>query len=115
MKVFRKSEYEIKDSDFPQIIIDKGIIPGGKIMQISFADFKSQQSCPKHQHIDLFEVFVVDDGEIDLTTDEETVHITEGDCVLIYPLHDHSLVNKSNTTCKMLVIGISCPDFQKVI
>lgn len=90
-------------------IFDDKILKKGKIMQISIAHFKGHQGCPKHKHYDLHEIFVIEKGDIDLTVDDTTVHLNPKDVCLVRPGHDHSLLNKNETTCEILILGIACP------
>jgi mannose-6-phosphate isomerase-like protein (cupin superfamily) len=103
MEVWRHSD------DIDRLIFDGDVIPRGKIMQIAMSQFQPHQSCSPHKHYDLHEVFVCESGEIDLTVDSEEIHVVPGDVVLVRPGHVHSLINRSEILCEMLLIGIACP------
>ena len=90
-------------------IFDDKILPKGKIMQISIAHFKGHQSCPQHHHYDLHEVFIIEKGSIDLTVDDETIHLNPKDVCLVRPGHNHSLINQNDFLCEILILGIACP------
>ena len=109
MEVY-KSLFTTEDETVENVLFSKNIIPKGKIMQISVAYFKPNQSCPKHEHYDLHEVFVCDKGSIYITVDDKTVFMNEGDVVIVRPHHQHELINKESETCEMICIGIACPE-----
>ena len=104
----RKNCYPVNGTNVFQIF-DSSVLGKGKIMQISIAHFKPHQSCPIHQHFDLHEVFIIESGEIDITIDNNTIHLCKNDVCLVRPGHDHSLLNDTDTLCEILILGIACP------
>ena len=88
--------------------LNNNLIPKGNIMQISIAQFLPSQSCPIHQHYDLFEVFIVDSGEITIFVDEKKINLIENDLLIVHPKINHSLINETNKLCEILVLGIAC-------
>ena len=108
MEIFRRKDFTEESQE--RDIFGSDVIPKGKIMQISYAYFKPQQGCPKHDHYDLHEVFVCDKGSIDIYVDDVKHEINPGDIVIVRPHHSHELMNKNDITCEMLCIGIACPD-----
>ena len=94
----------------PIDFIPNNEIPKGKIMQISISPFQPHQSCPLHQHYDLWEVFIVDEGEIDITVDDTVYHLKEKDGLIVKPHHNHALVNQTDSITTMFIIGIACPE-----
>lgn len=103
-------QQSISNIENPIDFIPKDEIPKGKIMQISISPFQPHQSCPTHQHYDLWEIFIVDQGSIDITIDNVLYHLNEKDGIIVKPHHDHSLMNNNNSTTTMFVIGIACPE-----
>jgi len=103
MEVFRK----VDNSSSIRRILNQNHIPCGRIMQISIAHFQPFQSCPKHQHFDLFEVFIVKSGSISVVVNQTQIDLGTGDVLLINPKNDHELHNRTDILCEMLVLGIA--------
>jgi mannose-6-phosphate isomerase-like protein (cupin superfamily) len=95
--------------DPSRFTFDADVAPHGHITQIAIGHFHLHQSCPAHTHRDLHEVFVCESGERDVTVDTDEVDLGPGDVVLVRPGHLHSLVIRSESLCKMLLIGVACP------
>jgi quercetin dioxygenase-like cupin family protein len=98
------------NGDNPWTIFGAGVIPAGKIMQISVSPFAPGQSCPDHVHRDLWEIFICECGQIDMRVDGETILLSEKEVVLVKPGQSHGLTNNSDQSCELLIMGIACPD-----
>jgi quercetin dioxygenase-like cupin family protein len=94
----------------PWTIFGPGVMPPGKIMQISVTPFAPGQSCPEHVHRDLWEIFICERGQIDMRVDGENIALLEKEVVLVKPGQSHVINNTSDKPCELLIMGIACPD-----
>jgi quercetin dioxygenase-like cupin family protein len=99
-----------QNSGNPWTIFGPGVIPPGKIMQISVSPFAPGQSCPDHTHHDLWEVFICERGQINMKVDTDNISLFEKEVVLVKPGQKHGLTNNSDSTCELLIMGIACPE-----
>jgi quercetin dioxygenase-like cupin family protein len=75
------------------------------ITQVSRATFPPGVSCEAHSHDDMWELFLVDFGEVTFLINGEKMVLTAGDAVLIEPREVHVVKNCSPIYAKLTVMS----------
>lgn len=88
-----------KTSHAPFSKIQKKVfLKNGQIPHLTqFAQGYFQPGCliPKHKHLDMYEIFLVEKGQIEVKIDNKKIILKQGDFLTIEPNETHSLANNS--------------------
>lgn len=87
-----------------KVIIRKGEIP--HLAQFAQGYFEPGSIAPKHKHIDMYEIFLVEKGEIKFIVNSKTCLLKEGDAITIEPGDYHEVKNNSESTVIMTYFSI---------
>lgn len=87
-----------------KVIAKKGDIP--HIPQIAQAILKPGNRVKQHSHSDLYEVFYIESGEVQVKVNNQENTLKAGDIITIEPNDIHEFENKSEVDVKMFYFGI---------
>lgn len=88
-----------------QVMVKNGEIP--QLTGFSQAVFKPGQSCEKHQHPTMYEVYFVLEGEATLIVNSKKFKAVKNDCVTIKPGEPHSAANNSDRDFVWIYFGLA--------
>ena len=86
-----------------KVFVRKGEM--GNITQIALIAFQPGQIADSHEHLDMFEIFIVQKGRGRITVDEKVIDLEAGDCVVVSPGEVHEVENNSGEVMEVLVVG----------
>lgn len=69
----------------------------------------------RHYHEDMQEVFIILDGQVEMTVGDTTCQLEAGDAVLVSAMEVHQMTNHSDRDVNYIVFGISSESGGKTI
>lgn len=78
----------------------KVFLKNGQIPHLTqFAQGYFQPGCfvPPHKHLDMWEIFLVEEGEVEVTVNDKKIILGKGDFLTVEPNELHSFKNTSKT------------------
>jgi quercetin dioxygenase-like cupin family protein len=75
------------------------------ITQISRTRFPPGESCGQHSHMDMWEFFLIEEGELNFRIDGQTHQLKAGDSLLIAPGEVHAVSNQTMLSAVVTVMG----------
>lgn len=111
MKIVELSQIRFQATSHAPIdkIKKKVIFPQGQIPHLTqFAQgyFQPGSSVPKHKHHDLYEIFLIEKGEIEFTVNNQKFILKKGEAIVIDPKETHQLKNKNHQTAVLTYFSI---------
>ena len=88
-----------------QVILKKGDLPHQ--MMLGTAVLLPGQEVSPHSHESMHEVFVLQEGQLEFTVNQNKYLLEAGDCITIAPHETHSIKNKTTQKAKMLYYGLT--------
>lgn len=88
---------------FMKVLIDQETIPGGRLC-LAEVRYPQGARCPEHSHEDSAEVYVVLEGELTATVDDQPHRLRPGQLVYIPPLTPHWAENRGVPDCRFMAI-----------
>lgn len=79
----------------------------GQVMMVNWARLPKGSSFQRHFHEDMQEVFIMLNGPVVMTVDDQPVDLNAGDAILIDPREIHEMKNASDDDVDYIVFGIS--------
>lgn len=79
----------------------------GKVMMVNWSKLPVGKSFQLHYHEDMQEVFVLFDGQVNMSVDDQQVELHSGDAILVEPKEKHDMTNIGSSDAIYLVFGIS--------
>lgn len=74
-----------------QVYITDGSIP--HITQAATATIKPHDRIPSHIHETMYECYIITSGSLDITINDEMIHLDQGDFFCIEPHERHEIIN----------------------
>ena len=87
-----------------KVYVINGSIP--HITQVATATIKPHDQIPSHSHDDMYECYVIFQGNLDIRVDQQTFHLTCGDFICIEPPEYHSMFNVSDEDAIIYYWGV---------
>ena len=88
-----------------KVMLRKGEIP--HLNQFAQAYFEPGAVAPKHKHDDMYEIFLVEKGEIEFIINEKPILLKVGDAITVEPGEFHEVRNKSKGIAIMTYFQIN--------
>ena len=79
----------------------------GVVQMVNWARLPPGKRFASHYHEDMQEIFVVMQGEAEITVGSQTAVLGRGDAVLIDAREVHSMQNLGSDDCEYLAVGIT--------
>lgn len=95
-----------------QVWIRNGEVPN--LTQVSRAVLPPGECCGAHSHPDMWEMFIVEQGEGLMTVDDRQVALVAGVCLVVFPGETHELTNSSDRPLGVLTVGWTNTDTRAV-
>lgn len=90
-----------------QILFQKADLAPGKVQMINWATLLPGKSFRPHYHEAMDEVFIIINGEVDVTVGDEKATLGNGDAVVIPERSIHTMKNLTDQDVHYIAIGIS--------
>lgn len=88
-----------------QVMIANGVVP--HVTNFSQAVIPPNETVTTHHHQDMWEVFLVSEGEGSITINGTEHTLTKGTCVVVEPGEEHSLVNTGKSALVLTYFGVA--------
>ena len=79
----------------------------GQVQMVNWSRLPVGSSFRPHYHEDMQEVFVLINGEVDMSVDGQVVSLQGGDAILVDPKEIHEMHNRCDEAVEYIVFGIS--------
>lgn len=87
-----------------KVILRRGTVP--HVTQIARAIFPPSETATGHSHVDMWEIFICEEGEGEIIINDKKIMLSPGSWVLVEPNDIHEIKNRLNGQLVILVIGI---------
>ena len=88
-----------------RVIIGNGELP--HLKSFSQVRFKAGQIAPKHSHKDMYEVFLIEEGEGTISVNIKEQRLKKGLCVVIEPGEVHEVKNTGKVDLVITYFGLT--------
>ena len=79
---------------------------GRRLQMINWATLPSGKRFRKHFHQDMDEIFIILNGSVNITVNNEVEKLTKGDAVVVPANLEHTMTNLGDTPIQYIAIGI---------
>lgn len=111
MKDITKTPASHEDPESPgvlkQVLLRQTDIVPGRIQMINWSTLLPNKSFRSHYHEAMEEVFIILDGEVEITVEEEKAILKKGDAIVIPETAVHVMKNLTDREINYIAIGIS--------
>jgi mannose-6-phosphate isomerase-like protein (cupin superfamily) len=90
-----------------KVLLAKAELEPGRIQMVNWASMASGKQFARHYHEDMQEIFILVEGEAEITVGAETAVLRRGDTVVIDPGEVHQMRTLGATAAEYLAIGIT--------
>jgi quercetin dioxygenase-like cupin family protein len=90
-----------------RVIVRRGEVP--HLAQIARATFPPAETAPAHTHLDMWELFICEEGKGVITVNGSKIALLPGTWVLVHPGDVHELNSDISSGLIVSVIGIEKP------
>jgi len=90
-----------------KVLIEKADLRPGRVQMVNWASLAVGKRFAPHYHEDMQEIFILVQGEAELTVGKETVRLRRGDGVVIDPREVHEMRNVGSEDVEYLALGIT--------
>ena len=90
-----------------KVLLEKGDLQPGRVQMVNWASLGVGKEFARHYHEDMQEVFILVQGEAEITAGTETATLGRGDAVVIDPREAHQMRNAGTEAVEYLAIGIT--------
>src|SRR3989344_547974 len=98
-----------EDSNNPgvlkQILFRKDDIPKGTIQMINWSTLLPGKTFQNHYHEAMDEIFIILNGSVNITVNNEVEKLTKGDAVVVPANLEHTMTNLGDTPIQYIAIG----------
>ena len=124
MQVIRGSEIEFEPAShedprnpgvLKRVLARKNDLINGRVQMVNWSRLPKGSSFQSHYHEDMLEVFIMLGGPVDMTVNNQSVELNQGDAILIEPREIHKMKNLSEDAIDYIVFGISAEKGGKTI
>ena len=109
MKVIRKDSLSAESVSHAPGITKYVMVKNGEVPHLtnfSTAILHAGDSIPSHIHPDMYEVFYLQAGAAEFTVCGSTFLLEVGDCLVVGPGEEHSIVNPHMTDLSLVYFGL---------
>ena len=92
---------------FKRVLAAKGDLLSGRVQMINWALLPVASAFRRHYHEDMEEIFIIVRGQAEMRAGGQTVHLAEGDAVVVAPREVHEMRNVGDHDVHYVVLGIS--------
>ena len=79
----------------------------GQIQMLNWSRLPVGKSFQRHYHEDMQEVFVILNGQVEMTVTDMTCELGKGDAILVEPREIHEMKNICDEAVEYIVFGVS--------
>ena len=124
MQIIRGSEIEFVPAShenprdpgvLKRVLATRNDLLEGQVMMVNWSRLPAGKSFQSHYHEDMQEVFIILNGTITVTVNDETGELYGGDAILIDPREIHKMDNASHDDVDYIVFGISTQQDGKTV
>jgi len=90
-----------------KVLLQKADLQQGRVQMINWASLGPGKKFALHYHEDMQEVFILMEGEADITVGAMADTLRRGDTVVIDPREVHQMQNRTDKTAEYIAIGIT--------
>lgn len=90
-----------------QILLKRDDLPPGRIQMINWSTLLPGKSFRPHYHEAMDEVFIILNGEVEISVGKETARLERGDAVVITENAVHVMKNLTDKEVSYIAIGIA--------
>ncbi len=90
-----------------KVLLEKADLQPGRIQMVNWASLAAGREFARHYHEDMQEIFILVQGEAEITVGTETATLRRGDTVVIDPREVHRMRNVGAESVEYLAIGIT--------
>ena len=90
-------------------------LQAGQIQMVNWSLCPTGKSFQTHYHEDMQEVFIILNGQVSMTVDQQQVTLQRGDAVLVEPREIHKMTNCCDDDVHYVVFGISSGEGGKTV
>jgi mannose-6-phosphate isomerase-like protein (cupin superfamily) len=91
-------------------LLEKPDLQPGRVQMINWANLGAGKTFAPHYHEDMQEIFVLVQGEAEITVGTETATLRRGDAVLIDPREIHQMQAIGSEDVEYVAIGITAKE-----
>lgn len=89
-----------------KILLKKEDIPNGHIQMINWSTLLPHKTFQNHYHEAMDEIFIILNGHVKVTMNNEIETLTKGDAVVVPSTKHHTMTNMGDTPVHYIAIGI---------
>ncbi len=90
-----------------KVLLEKADLQRGRVQMVNWANLGVGKCFARHYHEDMQEIFIVVQGEAEITVGTEAAILGRGDAVVIDPREIHQMRNVGTEPVEYLAIGIT--------
>jgi mannose-6-phosphate isomerase-like protein (cupin superfamily) len=98
-----------------KVLLEKADLQPGRIQMVNWASLGAGKRFAPHYHEDMQEIFIVVQGQAEITVAAETATLRRGDAVVIDPREVHQMRNAGTDAEEYLAIGITSQSGGKTV
>lgn len=98
-----------------KVLLEKADLQPGRIQMINWASLGPGKQFSLHYHEDMQEVFIMVQGEADITVGAIADTLRRGDTLVIDPREAHRMHNTTTETAEYIAIGITAETNGKTV
>ncbi len=100
-------ENPLSPGTLKKVLLEKADLRPGRIQMVNWASLAVGKRFARHYHEDMQEIFILVQGEAEITVGTETAALRRGDAVVIDPHEVHQMRNTGAEAVEYLAIGIT--------
>lgn len=100
-----KSSHDSVDKIQKKVFLKNGQIP--HLTQFAQGYFQPGCFVSPHKHLDMWEIFLVENGEIEVTVNDKKTLLKKGDFLTVEPNEPHSFKNTSSSPTTITYFSIT--------
>jgi mannose-6-phosphate isomerase-like protein (cupin superfamily) len=90
-----------------KVLIEKADLRPGRVQMVNWASLGVGKRFARHYHEDMQEIFIIVQGNAEITVGTETAELRRGDTVVIDAREVHQMRNRGAEEVEYLAIGIT--------
>jgi mannose-6-phosphate isomerase-like protein (cupin superfamily) len=98
-----------------KVLLEKEDLQPGRIQMVNWAILAAGKQFARHYHEDMQEIFIIVEGEAEITIGKATATLLRGDAVVIEPREIHQIRNIAAQSVEYLAIGITSESGGKTV
>jgi mannose-6-phosphate isomerase-like protein (cupin superfamily) len=90
-----------------KVLLEKADLQPGRIQMVNWASLGAGKHFARHYHEDMQEIFIIVQGEAEITVGDKTATLRRGDAVVIDAREVHLMRNSAAESVEYLAIGVT--------